>query len=272
MKYKIKPRPRVLRGSIPLHQDSGGETERARGASSNPAVTTRLSPGQTPTETSQLTLSLNIGTFNPKTLSKDHHIDFLIQQLNKVNMDIVAITETKRMKELNAQWHDGTQVFLGAAVKNARQGGVGFIVRPSLTKHIISCTIISERVGQLLLKINDKSTMKILCCYAPTLAADNSTLEEFYASIEPLLQEKTTYTVLCGDFNAKLGTGEEGEKFIGKFGLGMRNERGERLAEFVEAEQLYIMNSFFKKRLNKRWTWVHPKGYKNEIDFIMTDC
>ena len=33
------------------------------------------------------------------------------------------------------------------------------------------------------------------------------------------------------------------------------------------------MNSFFKKRIGKRWTWQSPDGNtKNEIDYIMTDC
>lgn len=115
--------------------------------------------------------------------------------------------------------------------------------------------------------------MKIICCYAPTSTADDSEIEVFYTSIEPLLQQKTTYTFICGDFNAKLGKGEDGEKYMGKFGLHQRNDRGHRLAEFAEAEQMYVMNSFFKKRPNKRWTWEAPNGViRNEIDFILTDC
>ncbi|KAI5739732.1 hypothetical protein M8J77_022721 [Diaphorina citri] len=219
---------------------------------------------------------MNIGTYNTRTLSKDEKIDFLIQQLDKVNLDIIAINETKRKEELNAQWRDGTHMFLGAgalSANNARYGGVGFLIRPKFVRNIVSCIIVSARLGILTLKINDKTDMKIICCYAPTFAADDNTVEEFYASIEPLLQQRTTYTFICGDFNAKLGTGEPREKFIGNFGLHTRNHRGHRLAEFVEAEQLYVMNSFFKKRTKKRWTWESPNGItKNEIDFILTDC
>lgn len=258
---KRSTRPRVLRGSIPLHQDSGEETERARGAK-NLAVTNRLSPGNKPTETRKRTFFLNIGTYNARTLSMDHKIDFLIQELDKVNLDVIALTETKRMKPLNVQWKDGTQVFFGAAIKkkNATVGGVGFLIKPRFVKNIISCDIISSRLGILTLRINNDTNMKIICCYAPTSTADDSEIEEFYTSIEPLLQQRTTYTFICGDFNAKLGKGEDGEKYIGKFGLHQRNERGHKLAEFAEAEQLYVMNSFFKKRLNKRWTWEAPNG------------
>ena len=63
------------------------------------------------------------------------------------------------------------------------------------------------------------------------------------------------------------------ENIIGPFGSGTRNQRSDRLAEFAEAKKLYIMNSFFKKRIGKRWTWQSPDGNtKNEIDYIMTDC
>ena len=32
------------------------------------------------------------------------------------------------------------------------------------------------------------------------------------------------------------------------------------------------MNTFFKKRLHRRWTWISPNGVtKNEIDYIPTD-
>ena len=38
------------------------------------------------------------------------------------------------------------------------------------------------------------------------------------------------------------------------------------------SHQLKIMNTFFKKRLHRRWTWISPNGVtKNEIDHILTD-
>ena len=44
------------------------------------------------------------------------------------------------------------------------------------------------------------------------------------------------------------------------------------LVEFAERHKFKIMNTFFKKRLNRRWTWISPNGkIKNEIDYIMTD-
>ena len=75
-----------------------------------------------------------------------------------------------------------------------------------------------------------------------------------------------------GDFNAKVGPGEIRKTCTGPYGIGTRNRRGEMLVEFAERHKFKIMLTFFKKRLNKRWTWISPNGAtKNEIDHIMTD-
>lgn len=48
-----------------------------------------------------------------------------------------------------------------------------------------------------------------------------------------------------GDFNAKTGVGEEGT-YIGKYGLGNRNDRSDRLAQFCADNQFIIANTFFR--------------------------
>ena len=76
-----------------------------------------------------------------------------------------------------------------------------------------------------------------------------------------------------GDFNAKVGRKEEGnDTCLGDYGFGSKNHRGEMLRKFAEANNMKIINSFYKKHLSRRWTWRHPNGVnKNEIDCIMTD-
>lgn len=54
--------------------------------------------------------------------------------------------------------------------------------------------------------------------------------------------------------------------------MGERNERGERLVSMTEARRLYIGNSLFKKKQEKRWTWISPNAeHRNEIDYILVD-
>ena len=55
------------------------------------------------------------------------------------------------------------------------------------------------------------------------------------------------------------------------FGTGNRNERGERLLEFAEENNLVVTNSLFLKAANRYWTWEAPGGVtKNQVDFILS--
>ncbi|XP_013388676.1 craniofacial development protein 2-like [Lingula anatina] len=76
-----------------------------------------------------------------------------------------------------------------------------------------------------------------------------------------------------GDFNAKIGIkSDEQERATGKFGSGERNERGDLLIEWATENNLKIMNTVYKKKISRRWTWQSPDGCtRNEIDYTMTN-
>jgi len=69
-------------------------------------------------------------------------------------------------------------------------------------------------------------------------------------------------------WNAKAGS-QEVPGVIGKFGLGVQNEAGQRLTEFCQ-DSLVIANTLFQQ--HKRWlyTWTSPDGqYRNQTDYIL---
>ena len=49
-----------------------------------------------------------------------------------------------------------------------------------------------------------------------------------------------------GDFNAVVGESKE-DRVVDKFGLGKRNDRGERLIEFCKSQNLVITNTWFEQ-------------------------
>ena len=67
---------------------------------------------------------------------------------------------------------------------------------------------------------------------------------------------------------------------MGAFGIGERNERGDRLIEFAEEHNLIIANTLFQKPKNIYWTWESPDGEtRNQTDVtlssqrgIVTNC
>lgn len=65
---------------------------------------------------------------------------------------------------------------------------------------------------------------------------------------------KTYFTVVMKDFNAKLGSRGDDELRVGQFECGRRNPTGQKLADFLEKEELFMMNCFFKKLPHRKCT------------------
>ena len=86
--------------------------------------------------------------------------------------------------------------------------------------------------------------------YAPTSNAEDKKMEQFYDYIEKAMADSgSKYKIITGNFKAKIGTKtKEDFKIMGAFGIGERNERGDRLTEFAEAHKLIIGNTQFQKQ------------------------
>jgi hypothetical protein len=107
--------------------------------------------------------------------------------------------------------------------------------------------------------------------YAPTTSVDKKDMEEFYRILQSVLNEipRKDVVILMGDWNAKIGKGEESE-LVEKYGLGNRNEAGEWLLEFCEENALFLANTFFSQPERRLYTWTSPNGkYKNQIGYII---
>ena len=84
--------------------------------------------------------------------------------------------------------------------------------------------------------------------YAPTGNAEEAEVERFYEDVQDLLEitPKKDVLFIIGDWNAKVGN-QETPGIIGKFGLGIRNEAGQRLIEFCQENALVITNTLFQQ-------------------------
>ena len=57
---------------------------------------------------------------------------------------------------------------------------------------------------------------------------------------------------------------------MGKFGLGVQNEAGQRLTEFCQENALVIADTFFQQHKRRLYTWTPSDGqYQNQIDYIL---
>ena len=73
----------------------------------------------------------------------------------------------------------------------------------------------------------------VIQVYGPTSNAEEAEVEWFYKDLQDLLEltPKKGLLFIIGDWNAKVGS-QETPGVTGKFGLGVRNEAGQRLTEF----------------------------------------
>src|SRR5574341_561569 len=107
--------------------------------------------------------------------------------------------------------------------------------------------------------------------YAPTSNAEEAEVERFYEDRQDLLEltPKKDVLFIMGDWNAKVGS-QETPGVTGKFGLGIRNEAGQRLIKFCQENALVIANTLFQQHKRRLYTWTSPDGqYRNQIDYIL---
>ena len=88
----------------------------------------------------------------------------------------------------------------------------------------------------------------VIKVYAPTSNAEEAEAERFYEDLQDLLEltPKKEFLFIIGDWNAKVGS-QETPGVTGKFGLGKRNEAGQRLIEFCQENALVIANTLFQQ-------------------------
>ena len=95
-------------------------------------------------------------------------------------------------------------------------------------------------------------------------------VKQFYEDLQDLLEltPKKDILFIIGDWNAKVGS-QETPGVTGKFGLGIRNEAGQRLIEFFQENALVIANTLFQQHKRRLYTWISPDGqHQNQIDYI----
>ena len=67
----------------------------------------------------------------------------------------------------------------------------------------------------------------------------------------------------------KVGS-QETPGVTGKFGLGVRNEAGQKLIEFCQENTLVTANTLFQQHKRRLYTWTSPDGqHQNQIDNII---
>ena len=95
----------------------------------------------------------------------------------------------------------------------------------------------------------------VIQVYAPTSNAEEDEVELFSEDLQDVLELTPPKDVLFvkEDWNAKVGS-QEIPGVTGTFGLGIRNEAGQRLIEFCQENALVIANTLFQQHKRRLYT------------------
>ena len=105
---------------------------------------------------------------------------------------------------------------------------------------------------------------------SPTNDSTEEAKEAFLEQLQSIINiiPKHDILLLIGDFNAKVGSNNEGhESAMRKQGIGVRNDNGERLLDICEINNLVITGTIFPHKQRHKISWISPDGKtKNQID------
>ena len=172
-------------------------------------------------------------------------LEVVKQGMATVNVDILGISELKwtGMGEFNSDNH----YIYYYREESLRRNGVAIMVNKRVLNAVLGCNLKHDRM--ISVRCQGKPfNITVIQVYVPTCNAEETEVEWFSENLQDLLELTPQQDVLfiIGDWNAKVGS-QETPGMTGRFGLGIRNEAGQRLIEFCQENILVIANTLFQK-------------------------
>ena len=195
--------------------------------------------------------------------------------LNKYNLDIVALSETRFPGNGQLSEKEYTFFWSGLPDDDKRYAGVGFALRKNIVKTLEeNPEAINERLMTLRIPITNKRSLLCISAYAPTMTNPDETKEKFYEELKKILLKASSCDdiLLLGDFNARVGNDQHAwPGVLGKHLLGTTNSNGLLLLSLCSELKLVITNSVFQLPNQQKGTWCHPRSkHWHTMDYVIT--
>lgn len=209
-------------------------------------------------KTIQLRKQMRLGTWNVRSLLQLGKVHMLEREMLKMKVNLCGLAEVRWEGQGHFTTSNGNTIVYSGGDKQG-QKGVAIWIQKEVADGIMGYETVSDRIMSVRLQAKPQN-ITIIQIYAPTTTAEEEEITAFYEEMQQVIKKtsKKDYLVVMGDFNAKVGKNYDKEKTIGRYGLGERNEAGERLVNFCEDEELAVINTHFKKHPRRIYTWVAP--------------
>ena len=204
--------------------------------------------------------TLQIATFNVRTLNRIGQLPELIASAVEHKIDIICIQEHRCTHTEGIKYHEtgnGWSLVTVSAWKNsvdAAVGGVGLFIGPRAIKTLNNIEKIQPRMMAATFNGNPRAT--IISCYSPTNVSEETELVTFYDELLVRSISKHNMLVIGGDMNAQIG--KNGNN---KYSLhNSSNRNGQHLTDFMIEKRLSCLNTNFQKREGKLWTYTYANN------------
>ena len=187
--------------------------------------------------------------------------------MNRLNLDILGLCEV-RWKDCGDFEDEDVRVIYSGGEKAER--GVAIVLRGNAKKSVEEVECISDRIMWIRLK-GEKLDTLIIQVYMPTSDHQDEEVEVMYDVIGEIIDAhvRRGNLIVMGDWNSVIGEGRDGNE-VGNFGLGRRNDRGNKLVDFCRRQKLVVTNTWFQNHRRRRYTWKTPGDRERyQIDFIL---
>ena len=215
--------------------------------------------------------TLQIATFNVRTLNRIGQLPELIASAEEHKIDIICIQEHRYTHTEDIKYHEtgnGWSLATVSAWKNSVNdavGGVGLLIGPRALKTLNSIEKIQPRMMVATFNGNPRAT--IVSCYSPTNISEENEIVTFYDELSSLVRStpKHNMLVIGGDMNAQIG--KNGNN---KYSLhNTSNRNGQHLTDFMIENRLACLNTNYQKREGKLWTYTYANNTKAQIDYVL---
>ena len=160
-----------------------------------------------------------------------------------MNLNILGLSEVRWTKTGSEEIGNRRMIWSGG---DSQKNGVVILLDDTTAKSLKGIYPIWDRVMVIKLK-STPLDMGIIQVYAPTTRQDEMEVQGFYEDLDKAMKylKSQDIKVVMGDFNAKVGD-KRIEDIVGPWGLGVENERGERLIEWCRENHFMISNTWFQ--------------------------
>jgi len=150
-----------------------------------------------------------------------------------------------------------------------RRNGVGIVLSPEMKEGILQVNRESDRVIWLKTTI-ERTMVNVICVYAPQVGCTKEEKEAFWVLLGSIMVKipETETVWIAGDLNGHIGKNSQNREITGIYGVGVRNEEGDRIVDFATSTNMAIANTYFQKRLTRLSTYSSGE-INTQIDYIL---